>query len=143
MRSLRGRAALCAALEETSSGKRRELLRMAGRESRAIKHEGAVWGRALAELIEGGIESLKGRRERAIHAFRCAEASANASKMSLHSAAARYAHAILTGGDMGRHLLETAYCVLRAEGISNPERLSAVIAPGLRPSFEAPRNGEE
>ena len=134
MRSLRGRAAICAALEETSVVGRGQLLRMARRDSCAIKREGAVWGRALAELIEGGIESLKGRRERAMHAFRCAEASANAANMIQHAAAARYAQAILIGGDTGRLLLETAYRVLSAEGIANPERLCAVMAPGLRPS---------
>jgi hypothetical protein len=135
MRSLRARAALGAALEQTSSLNRSDLLRIAMRESHAIRREGAVWGRALAELIEGGIESLRGRREQALHFFQCAEESASKAGMSLHSAAARYSQASLIGRDTGRRLLGIAYHDMVAEGIANPERLNAVIAPGAPASL--------
>lgn len=131
MRSLRARAALCTALEENSGLDRRRLLRLATIDSRAINREGAVWGHAFAELIQGGIESLLGRREKAIATFQRAETLARRAGMLLHEAAARRSQGSLAGGDAGRELLASADHGMTSEGIANPERLSAVIAPGV------------
>jgi CheY-like chemotaxis protein len=135
MRCLRARTTLGAALHETSTGVRQDLLRFAIRDGRAIEREGAVWGRALAELIEGGVESIAGRRRQAIGAFQRAAASAGSAGMFLHAAAARRSQGSLMGGDAGRELVGAADRDLGSEGIANPERLSALIAPGVPPTL--------
>ncbi len=131
MRSLRARAALCAALDERSISQRKDLLRSAQRESHAIRRQNAGWGYALADLIQGGIESASGRREEAIATYRRADTAAVASGMGLHSAVARRSQGSLMGGDAGRQLVAAAESELAAEGIANPARLAAVIAPGV------------
>jgi ethanolamine ammonia-lyase small subunit len=52
--------------------------------------------------------------------------------MFLHSAVARRSQGLVTGGDAGRQLVESGDAALRAESITNPERLAAVIAPGVQ-----------
>jgi len=130
MRSLCARAALSAALEEKSTVKRRELLRVADREARAIEKQHAPWGLALAELIRGGRESALGRPQ-AIASFERAEAAADSAGMFLHANVARRARALLMGGNEGRQLRIKADANLSQESIRNPERLTALIAPGV------------
>ncbi len=92
----------------------------------------APWGDALAELIQGGTESLSGLREDAIATFKRAETASVSAGMYLHAAVARRSQGLLMGGDAGRQLVTTAESDLRAEGIANPERLAAVMAPGIQ-----------
>jgi hypothetical protein len=131
MRCLRARAALSAARQESSTSRRRDLLRWALREGRAIEQEGALWGRGLAELLVGGIDSISGRPRQALQAFQRAAASAESAGMFLHAAAARRAQGCLMGGEIGRELLTGADRDFASQGIANPERLGAVIAPGV------------
>jgi len=130
MHSLRARAALRAACDPNSGAERRDLLRLAARDCRDIERQGAPWGRAFSELIRGGIESLSRRPEQAIAAYYRAQLAADSAGMFLHSAAARRCQGLLTGGDAGRALLAAADRDLASEGIANPGRLGAVIAPG-------------
>ena len=62
------------------------MLRLADRESRAIRREGAFWGGALSEMIQGGAESLSEKREKAISSFRRAESLFSTAGMLLHCA---------------------------------------------------------
>lgn len=127
MRSLRARAALAAAWAETSEAARRSLLKLAERESLAIKREGATWGCATSELIQGSAELLSGRRRHAIASLERAERLFHTSGMLLHRAVARLAWGRLIGRG---EIVAEAEAELQAEGIANPERFSAVVAPG-------------
>ena len=131
MCSIRARSALCAALEERSSRKRRELLRLAERDCRAIRRQGAPWGAVLSGFIQAGRESLLGRREDAIATLARTQKAASSTGMLLHSAVARHSQGLLMGGDTGRQLTSAAAIDLKAEGIANPARLAAVVAPGI------------
>ena len=131
MQSLQARAAILAASDQKSAVERRDLLRLATRASRAIERQGAPWGRVFTGFIQGGIESLSGKREQAIGTFQRVQLSADSAGMFLHSAVARRSQGLLIGGDDGRALAAAADRDLASEGIVNPERLSAVIAPGL------------
>jgi hypothetical protein len=130
MHSLRGRAALAAAWVESSKPAREAFLKLARRDLLVIQRERATWGSATGELIKASIELLSGKRTGAMASFRRAESLFDASGMRLHSAVARRARGLLLAGEAGCGLFEAAEVDLRAEGIANPERFSAVVAPG-------------
>ncbi len=128
MHCLRARAALGAAAA-ASAEKRRELLRFAGKETRAIRRKGAKWGELAIELIQGGIEALSGSPERALATFARAEKLADGVGMLLHAAAARRSRGLLLEGAGSHALVGSADETMSKEGVVNPERLAAVIAP--------------
>src|SRR5262249_39828889 len=130
MRSLRARAALAVAATETSRSGRNSLLRMADRESRAIRRLGSAWGCATSELIQAGAKSLAGRKTEAIASLDRAEKLFDACGMLLHRSVARQVRGHLIGGEAGRQLAASAAATLRAEGIASPERFVSVVAPG-------------
>src|SRR5262249_47698594 len=131
MRSLRGRCALCAAFQSESAADRKKYLRVANHEHGAILRQGAPWGAALAGFLQAGIQILAGRRHEAIATFMKTQTPSTSTGMFLHAAFARRARGLLAGGDEGRKLVTAAEAEIKAEGILNPERLSAVFAPGL------------
>ena len=129
MASLRARAAVCAARDSRAASQRREWVGLAARDARSIRRQGAPWGLALAELIEGDIEALLGRIDRAIACFEHAQASADTAGMLLHSATARRCRGLLAGGGAGRALVVAADRDFAAEGIHNPPAMASLIAP--------------
>ncbi|HTU32796.1 MAG TPA: protein kinase [Candidatus Acidoferrum sp.] len=130
MRSLRARAALAAAWEETSADVRRSLIKIAFEESCVIRRQGETWGQGIVELVRAGTELLSGRPDDAMASFGRAESLFDAWGMRLHSATARRVRGLLIAGDAGRGLTEAAEAEMRAEGITNPERFAAVTSPG-------------
>ncbi len=61
------------------------------------------------------------------------EAAENAFRsagMALHEAVARRRRGQVLGGTRGRELVESADAWMAAQKIKNPERLSAMLAPG-------------
>lgn len=130
MRSLRARAALAAARAELPGNARTCLLNLAARESRSIVRHGATWGSAASLLIRGGAESILRRRAEASTSFAHAETLFDSWRMRMHSAVARRARGLLLGGSAGSELIATAEAELRAEGITDLERFTAVVAPG-------------
>lgn len=130
MRSLLAKAALATAAEEKSEHARRPLLKIAERQVRLLKHHEAPWGIGLAELIQGGIESLLNRDAEAVAAFERAEKLFDSLEMRLHKAVAQWSKGLLTGGVDGRKLAKDSEALMRSEGILYPERIVAVIAPG-------------
>ena len=50
--------------------------------------------------------------------------------MALYAAAARRCRGVLLGGEEGRVLVEAADAWMRDERIRNPERMTAMLAPG-------------
>jgi hypothetical protein len=53
-----------------------------------------------------------------------------AADMALYSAAARRCRGLLVGGGEGAALVAEADAWMRNEGIRNPERMTAMLAPG-------------
>jgi hypothetical protein len=129
MRSLRARAALAAAAATSEGSRRRDLIRVADRESRSLRSERAQWAKGLGELVSGGVEQLTGRPNRALVMFTRAEQTFSEAKMLLHQVAARRARGLVVGGDEGRVLVASADQEFRAQAILNPVRMMQVIAP--------------
>jgi hypothetical protein len=53
--------------------------------------------------------------------------------MALHGAACRARLGSLVGGDEGRDLEAAARAYFVAEGVTRPERMVALVAPGFEP----------
>jgi len=129
MRSLRARAALSAAAATSEESRRRDLIRLADKESRSLRSERAQWAKGLGELLSGGVEQLASRPDRALVMFTRAEDTLGEAGMLLHHVAARRARGQLIGGDEGRVLVSAADQEFRTQAILNPPRMMQVIAP--------------
>ena len=106
------------------------LLKGAEGHARAILREKTHWGDPLAHLIRAGAASTRGETERALGLLESAEAGFAAADMALHLAAARRRRGELLGGDAGRGLVAAANAWMSGQAIKNPERMTAMLAPG-------------
>jgi hypothetical protein len=120
-------SASSSALSETH---RRRLLRRTARDARRLERERTHWGDPLAALLRAGISSLCGERDAALGGLARALAGFDAAKMALYAAAARRCRGLLLGGEEGRALVEAADAWMRNERIKDPERMTAMLAPG-------------
>jgi tetratricopeptide (TPR) repeat protein len=107
------------------------LLRESDRWSGKLWKDGAPWGRALATLMRAGLASIRGDRPRALTLAQGARARFRAVDMAMHEAAATRCAGMLTGGEEGRVLLEMGTAAMTAQGIVNPDRITAMLAPGV------------
>jgi serine/threonine protein kinase len=126
----RARRRLAMAVQTTTGREREDLLRGVEAHARTILREKTRWGDALALLLRAGAAATRGDTERALALLEPAEAGLAGADMALHAAAARRRRGALMGGDAGRVLVSAADAVMTAQGIRNPERMTAVLAPG-------------
>ncbi len=97
---------------------------------RILKHDRA-WSAPLAHLGLGAIAFGRGRPDLAVHELAVAERGCSAAGMGLCSAAAQRVRGQLVGGDEGRAAVAAADRWMAAQGIRNPARLTALLAPGF------------
>jgi len=127
---LRARAALASAMDPNApAAHRRSSLRLAGSDGRRLSRESAGWAHAAAYVIHAGLASIRGDRKAAAEAFRCAERDFQSADMALHTAAVRRRRGQFIGGLEGSALVTGADDWMRAQGIRNPARMTAVLAP--------------
>ncbi len=124
---LRARTAIAAAGE---AGDEADLLGLAAKAARRIEREKMPWGNALGRLLRAGIASVRGERETAIGLLALAEEELSAADMALHAAVARRRHGELLGGEAGRELVTLSAEWMTGQGIQNPARMAAMLAPG-------------
>jgi serine/threonine protein kinase len=110
------------------------LLSAASRDARTIARESMPWATPKGALLRAGIESARGRNERAVALLRDAVSGFETAEMALFAAAARRRLADLTGGDEGKKLGATADAYFAAEGVKRVDRMVAMIAPGFTPA---------
>ncbi len=122
-------------LAHARKGDRKQLLRSARADARAILREDVPWGFALGRLLEACAASF-GDVEDALSILRELEGQFDALDMRLHVEVVRYRHGQLLGGEEGRALLERAESALRALGVVRPPAFVALLAPGF-PDFES------
>jgi hypothetical protein len=128
----------CAALAlatdlPADSTERRSLLRLAEKDTRKILRHGVPWGNALAELQQAGAAEVRGNRSEALQRLRSGYLMCHAADMELYAAAARRAEGQLAGGKNGRELVEWADRWMAQQAIRNPERMTAMLVPGVLP----------
>ena len=129
---LKGRCALAAAGNRSLSASNREKpLRSAARDARRIERQKTPWGAPLAALLQAGIASHRGDRVATLQRLASARAGFEAADMSVYAAAAaRRCQGLLVGDADGGVLVAEADTWMKSEGIRNPERMTAMLAPG-------------
>jgi eukaryotic-like serine/threonine-protein kinase len=128
---LRGRCTLSQA--ELSSGtERAALLRLVLRDAKLLLREQMPNSIPQAHLLRAGVNALRGDTETARSQLEQAVADFDRAEMMAYSSATRRSLGELLGGDEGRTLVERANAWHQAEMIRNPERFTAVFAPGFR-----------
>ncbi|HTQ45969.1 MAG TPA: hypothetical protein VMI75_24605, partial [Polyangiaceae bacterium] len=124
---LRARAALT--LAERDQAQRPALLADAARAAKELARDPTSWGVPLSKLVQAGIARLRGGAPLPL----VAEAARGFAQfdMNLYAAAARRREAELRGGDAGRGAREEAERYMRAQGVADVERVTALLAPGF------------
>ncbi len=129
--SSRARRRLGAAAVMGATSERETLLAGAAAHAREMEREKTAWGAPLALLVHAGVAATRGDGGAALGRLARAESGLRAAKMALHLAAARRRQGELIGGDGGRALVEESNAWMTGQGIRNPDRMSAMLAPGV------------
>jgi eukaryotic-like serine/threonine-protein kinase len=121
---------------ETAPGQSAEsLLRVAASDARRIERERMPWALPLAGLVRAALAAGRGQSERAATMLEAALTAFQDADMHLFAAAARYRLGEVVGGERGQELVAEAGASMRKQGIANPARVVAALAPGFpRPS---------
>ena len=107
------------------------LVRSAERDARKLEGDGTLFARALARLIRAGCAATRGGAGNAIALLERAVADLDLADMAMIAAAARHRLGELVGGEAGRVLMEQSELAMRAEGIVDPARITAMFANGF------------
>ncbi len=127
---LRARTAVAAAAQPmTGAADRRARLAVARGDARRLGAESMAWARAAAEFIRAGIATVEANRSAAIAHLHKAETAFQAVDMALHTAVARRRLGELSGGLEGEALVHAADEWMQQQGIRNPARMTAMLAP--------------
>src|SRR5262249_43949375 len=126
---LRARTALAAAIARP--GDRARLLGGAAADARRLAAAGMAWSTGLAALVRAGIAAAEGHVELACARYGEAALQLDAAEMSLYAACARRRQGQVVGASQGEALIAQAETWMRAQGIQDPARMSALMAPGV------------
>jgi serine/threonine protein kinase len=126
---LRARAALAAAVRPGAD--RGPLLSEARRHERRLSRQGAPWARALALPLAAAVAFQGGDRSRAVDLLKKGIEALEGQRMRLFAAAARWRLGVLVGGDEGAVCRAEADRFFVEQGVREPDRMVAMLAPGL------------
>lgn len=124
----RWRLALAALNEDV--GERNVLLRGAESHAQAILKEKTDWANPLATLLQAGAAATRGEPARAQGLLETAEVAFTNRDMALYATVARRRRGELLGGEAGAGIVAGADTWMSGQGIKNPERMTAMLAPG-------------
>ena len=110
---------------------RDRLLRIAAKEIESIRAQQMLPSGAMSDLLCAGVALIRGQPEEAMTLYGSAEKRFESADMQLFSAAALRRRGELIGGDEGRSLIKAADISMQSQGVKNPARLAATLAPGL------------
>jgi hypothetical protein len=125
---LRARCALAAAEDPLQ---RRSLLRVAACDARRLEWEATAYSKAWAQLARAGIATMRDDAGAAISLLRAATSAFEANDMRLYAAAGHRRLGELLGGEEGRVLIVQTDAWMAGQGIVNPGRMTAMLAPGF------------
>ncbi len=132
IRALHVRARCALAAASAASGRARaDRLRTAEHATRRIARERAPWSRGWIALLSAGIAVVRGDHEAAASLARDAARHCDVAGMALYAAAARRRLGELLEDDEGRRLVTDVDAWMAAQGVRNPSRMTAVLAPGF------------
>jgi hypothetical protein len=110
-------------------GETRHVRRIA-RMAELLEKEDTPWAAAFARYVRASLLDLGGAPERAALEYAAAERALDELGMSVYAACCRARRGRRVAGEVGQNLQETALATLRAQGILQPDRLIAMMAPG-------------
>ena len=116
---------------EAVAGGGEQLLRQADRGAARLERLGVAAASAFGLLIRAGVSAVHGDQPGALRQLNAAEEASRAADMGLHAAVARRRRGELLGGDEGRTLVAEAEAWMALEGVKNPARMCAALAPGF------------
>jgi hypothetical protein len=90
---------------------------------------GGVWATSLAALMQGCKDALEQRREAAIVSLKRAIELLDTADMELHKKIAMVRLGQVLNNDQGRALIDEARAWMSEQGVKNPARLEAMLAP--------------
>jgi hypothetical protein len=125
------RAGSALALATRDPARRNALVREARRDARVIAREAMPWSRPFATVLHAGMALLANARPAAIDGFDAAAREFDAADMKAYAAAARDRAARLRDDGSSASEIERAADVLREEGVVAPERMMALLVPGV------------
>jgi eukaryotic-like serine/threonine-protein kinase len=123
----RGSAALCQATSSPSAA----FTRIATRAARQLEGEHLPHARALSGLLRARIEVLQGNPSRGLSLLTETSLRLDSAGLSLHADCTRRVSASLMGGHISAMLIQEADQRLRAQGVRDPARFSAMMVPGF------------
>jgi hypothetical protein len=126
----RARSAVCAA-SDGPAAERGTRLREAERDARRIERERTPWGDALALVVRAGIAATRRDVDLASRLLASAERTLGELDMALHAASARRQRGRFIRGEEGAQLVADADRWMREQRIRKPERVAALLCPGL------------
>ena len=127
MHSTRARAALSA----YASGGERGVLRLVQKTIRLLSRERVDYCMAEARMLRAGLAFHAGHLDHAVELLEEAEDLAEESELILNSVAIKRARGLLIGGDEGEMLVRSADTFLLEQGLSRPDRIAEIFAPGF------------
>ncbi len=126
---LRARVALsCAARPGSDRG---DHLSEARRHVRRLSRQGAPWARALALPLAAAVDLQGGDRLRAVDLLKRGIDALEGQRMRLFAAAVRWQLGALVGGEEGAAYRADADRFFVEQGVREPDRMVAMLAPGL------------
>jgi hypothetical protein len=128
-RNMRARAAI--ALAEREPASRKSLFAMAESDVRQIEREAMPWTGPGSHLVLAATAWLRGDAAKAVSVLERTVDLATQNQATLIIAGARFALGASKGGAEGDDLKKQAVDALASEGVVNPRKLIAVIAPGF------------
>ncbi len=130
---LRARCALAAAELEGQANGRAKLLGIASKMAHKIAKEDASYAAPMAALIRAGVAFGHERTDQARELLTSAAEGFDACDMALYAAAARSRLGEILGGESGIRALQDGRGWMTQQGMRNPPRWTAIVAPGFGP----------
>jgi len=134
-RMFRARAALMAA-SEAGGPERRRFVDVAARDARWLRRAGPDYATSATALVEASIADLRGDRGRCVAALEEAVRHADETSQRLVGAVARIRLGTVRAAQRpedGRELIEAGVAFMRAEGVRDAGRMTAVFCPARDP----------
>jgi tetratricopeptide (TPR) repeat protein len=123
-------AIACVAAAEAGTSASRRHLRQGRRLASRLKRERLPHAAALSALLQAGIASVEGDRDRAVRSLREAIELSERATLGVHVEVCRFQLGVLLGGDEGRELRARGEAALAALGVRAVDRFAAMVVPG-------------
>jgi hypothetical protein len=96
-----------------------------------LAKDNSAMAMAYVSIIRAAIAHQKGDEETATGGLRDAVRAFDTLQYKMYAAAARRQLGRILGGEEGQALIERADVAMGEEGVVNPERIAAMLAPGF------------